>query len=104
MRLLWLKIYTPSAEQLPARAPNHTSEREDRERSGIRSVDSGAFEPMYDAEVCLDDRVDAHHVALWATVSAERLLRASPESSAAHSNPGELRSNPSGIKSSREAS
>jgi hypothetical protein len=104
MRLLWLKIYTPTVDPTPAAASNDVSAHDDDEESIVTLRSGEVFEPVIAAEACLDDAVDAQFVAPWTTLSVERLLQESTPNGAQKSVPGELRSDRAGTTSSREAS
>jgi len=104
MRLLWLKIYTPTAGPASAVASNDVSVLDDEEESVVTLRSDDPFEPVTAAEACLEDALDAQNVAPWTTLSVERLLQESPAKTAEKSAAGELRSDRTGTTSSREAS
>lgn len=104
MRLLWLKIYTPTAASVSAAASNDVSAVDDTEESVVTSRSDDPFEPVSAAEACLEDALDAQNVAPWTTLSVERLRQESTQKSAQKSVPGPLRSDGTGTTSTREAS
>jgi hypothetical protein len=104
MRLLWLKIYTPTVAPAPAAASNDVSAIDDAEESIVTLRSDDPFEPVTAVEACLDEALDPQYVAPWTTLSVERLRGESPSAAAKKSVSGELRSDRTGTTSTREAS
>jgi hypothetical protein len=102
MHLLWLKIYTPAVDLLPAVASNTAFARDERSRTSITSRSDDAFEPMIPSDACLEDMGEAQHVAPWATMSVRHLQAESIAKTAGKSVSGELRSGHVGTTSSLE--
>jgi len=104
MRLLWLKIYTPTVEPIPAAASNDVSVLDDEEESVVTLRSDDPFESVAASQASLDEALDAQYVAPWTTLSVERLLRESTPNAAQKSVPQELRPDRTGTTTSREAS